>query len=133
MWSSKKGSPVWIQYDFDAAYRLHQMWVWNSNQSIESSVGFGAKDVQGMAVIQPNEWTHIAMTISKTAISVYMYGNKEASRAQTPLTNLILGGASIGGWANPGIQRAMPGRMDDVRIYDRALSDSEILGLANNL
>ena len=34
MWLSKKGqSPIWIQYEFDRIYKLHQMWVWNSNQS----------------------------------------------------------------------------------------------------
>ena len=37
MWLSKKGqSPIWIQYEFDKAYKLYQMWVWNSNQAVES-------------------------------------------------------------------------------------------------
>jgi len=46
MWLSKKGqSPIWIQYEFDAVYKLYQMWVWNSNQEVEPAVGFGAKDV----------------------------------------------------------------------------------------
>ena len=37
--------PNWIQYQFDQAYKLTEMWVWNSNQMIETFVGFGAKDV----------------------------------------------------------------------------------------
>jgi len=36
---------AWIQYEFDKAYILHQMWVWNSNQTVESFLGFGLKDV----------------------------------------------------------------------------------------
>jgi len=44
--SSEDGAqPTWIEYEFDRAYKLHQMWVWNSNDSLESLVGFGFKDV----------------------------------------------------------------------------------------
>jgi len=46
MWLSGIGDPTpSIQYEFDKAYKLHEMWVWNSNQLIESFVGIGAKDV----------------------------------------------------------------------------------------
>jgi hypothetical protein len=37
--------PAWIRYDFDKAYVIQQMHVWNSNQTAESLVGYGAKDV----------------------------------------------------------------------------------------
>jgi hypothetical protein len=61
MWLSKKNvSPVWIQYEFDAAYKLHQMWVWNSNQSVEESVGFGAKDVTIETSLDGTTWTALA-------------------------------------------------------------------------
>ena len=44
--SSKDGAqPTWIEYEFERAYKLHQMWVWNSNDSLEPLVGFGFKDV----------------------------------------------------------------------------------------
>ncbi len=36
--------PTWIQYEFDRVYKLHQMWVWNHNNSIEPMIGFGIKD-----------------------------------------------------------------------------------------
>ncbi|MHC4174577.1 MAG: LamG-like jellyroll fold domain-containing protein [Planctomycetota bacterium] len=35
----------WIELQFDKVYKLHQMWVWNSNQMVESLVGFGLRDV----------------------------------------------------------------------------------------
>ena len=37
--------PATIEYTFDRAYKLHQLWVWNSNQLIEAFLGFGAKEV----------------------------------------------------------------------------------------
>jgi len=47
MWlSSIDGpQPTWIQYEFDKAYKLHEMWVWNSNSDVEIYVGFGVRDV----------------------------------------------------------------------------------------
>ncbi len=36
---------AWIEYEFDKVYNLYQMWVWNSNQTVESLLGFGFKDV----------------------------------------------------------------------------------------
>ncbi|MHC4174063.1 MAG: LamG-like jellyroll fold domain-containing protein [Planctomycetota bacterium] len=46
MWlSGTEPLGAWIEFEFDKVYKLHQMWVWNSNQAIESLVGFGLKDV----------------------------------------------------------------------------------------
>ena len=44
MWISG-GIPATIEFAFDRVYKLHELWIWNSNQLIESFVGFGAKDV----------------------------------------------------------------------------------------
>jgi hypothetical protein len=61
MWLSKKGqSPVWIQYEFDAVYKLYQMWVWNSNQEVEPAVGFGAMDVVIETSLDGANWTSLA-------------------------------------------------------------------------
>ncbi|MHC4683325.1 MAG: discoidin domain-containing protein, partial [Planctomycetota bacterium] len=46
MWlSSAEPLGAWIQYEFDKIHKLHQMWVWNYNQTIESILGFGLRDV----------------------------------------------------------------------------------------
>ena len=37
---------VWIQYDFDKQYRIHQMLVWNYNQNLLTSKGFNEVLVQ---------------------------------------------------------------------------------------
>jgi hypothetical protein len=48
MWLSGSSEPgsAWIEYELDKVYKLHQMWVWNSNQPVESLVGFGCRDVR---------------------------------------------------------------------------------------
>ncbi len=47
MWLSDiAGSqPTWIEFEFDGVYKLHELLVWNSNDSLEPMIGFGFKDV----------------------------------------------------------------------------------------
>jgi hypothetical protein len=47
MWLSGTAGPqpTWIEYEFDKVYKLHEMWVWNSNEGLELVLGFGFKDV----------------------------------------------------------------------------------------
>ncbi|MCH8215387.1 MAG: hypothetical protein IH892_01310, partial [Planctomycetes bacterium] len=56
MWISA-GIPATIEYAFDRAHKLHELWVWNSNQSIEAFVGFGAKDVVIEHSLDGENWT----------------------------------------------------------------------------
>jgi len=62
MWlTSPAGSqPAWIQFQFDKAYKLDEMWVWNSNQGVEPFVGFGAKDVTVEYSTDGSAWTALA-------------------------------------------------------------------------
>ncbi len=59
MWLSSplETLPAWIQYEFDDVYKLSELWVWNSNQSMESFIGFGARDVTVEYSLDGAEWT----------------------------------------------------------------------------
>jgi hypothetical protein len=58
MWMgvAAEGDPVWIQYDFDRIYKLHDMRVWNYNMQYESVVGLGLKDVTIEYAAVADEW-----------------------------------------------------------------------------
>ncbi|MCH7920761.1 MAG: hypothetical protein IIC50_22645 [Planctomycetes bacterium] len=56
MWLSTS-VPATIEYAFDRAYKLHELWIWNSNQLIESFVGFGGKDVVIEHSLDGENWT----------------------------------------------------------------------------
>ena len=61
MWlSGFEASGYWILYEFDQVYKLHEMWVWNSNQATEALLGFGLKDVTVEHSINGTEWTVLA-------------------------------------------------------------------------
>jgi len=58
MWLSAAGDPAtWIQYAFDRTYKLDKMLVWNSNQAVESFVGFGVKEVTIEVSTNGTDWT----------------------------------------------------------------------------
>ena len=60
MWLSGAGDPLpWIQYEFNRVYKLHEMWVWNSNQKIEPIVGLGAREVSVEISTDGENWTQI--------------------------------------------------------------------------
>ncbi len=48
MWLSgdeKEPNRAWIEYELDKVCKLHEMWVWNYNTTMEFVLGFGFKDV----------------------------------------------------------------------------------------
>jgi len=62
MWTSAVGQepPVWIQYEFDTIYKLHQMLVWNSNSELEWFLGLGVKTARVEYSADGLNWTELA-------------------------------------------------------------------------
>ncbi|MHC4677691.1 MAG: LamG-like jellyroll fold domain-containing protein [Planctomycetota bacterium] len=61
MWlSGSEPLGAWIQYEFDRLHKLHEMWVWNSNQIFEGMFGFGLKSVTIEYSTDGTEWTALA-------------------------------------------------------------------------
>lgn len=50
----------WIQYEFAQTQKLHEMWVWNSNQLFESLLGVGAREVTVETSVDGASWTALA-------------------------------------------------------------------------
>jgi F5/8 type C domain/Carbohydrate binding domain len=58
MWQGTPGAdPVYIQFEFDRIYKLHEMLVWNYNAEFEPILGFGLKDVTVEYSVDGTEWT----------------------------------------------------------------------------
>jgi len=61
--SSMTGAqPTWIQYEFDRVYKLHQMWIWNHNTSVEPVFGYGIKDATIEYSVDGANWTTLGAT-----------------------------------------------------------------------
>jgi len=75
MWLSNKAGPqpTWMQYAFDKVYRLDRMWVWNSNQLLESVLGFGARNVTIECSVDGDNWTALGDFVFAQAPAVASY------------------------------------------------------------
>ena len=49
--------PIWIQWEFDGVYKIHEMLVWNYNEQFELILGFGIKDVTFEYSTNGTDWT----------------------------------------------------------------------------
>src|SRR2546430_13959271 len=71
-----------------------------------------------------NTWTHLAGTFDGAMVRLYVNGELVASQAQTAALTATAGTLQIGADSYTGENFA--GRIDEVRIYNRALSAAEI-------
>lgn len=74
-----------------------------------------------------NQWTHIAIVGSSTGLRIYLDGVLNASNSVAYGAPDTTGTLKIG--AEPGFAEFFSGLIDEVQIYSRALSPSEIQGI----
>lgn len=114
------------------------LWVlFYDNADGQNRYSFGVRTSNAVYVTGPsgngdlNSWVHVAGTYDGSRIRIYRNGAEIASAAltgtiPTEATPLFLGAGDNG---NTGIGEYLNAAMDDVRLYDRALSASEIQSL----
>ena len=63
MWlSGSEPLGAWIEFQFDKVCKLHEMWVWNSNQMMEPILGLGCKDVSVEYSVNGIDYTSLGAT-----------------------------------------------------------------------
>ena len=85
---------------------------------------FTSTNAYGLAALPTNTWTHLVGTYDGATLRLYTNGVLVSSRAQTGAIATSAGALSIGGDSTYG--QYWNGLIDEVRIYNRALSVSEI-------
>jgi hypothetical protein len=75
------------------------------------------------------EWVHLAATFDGVMTRLYVNGVEEASGVG-PVSGVAVNGAAMGIGARGDGYRSFQGGIDDARVYDRALTASEIAALA---
>jgi hypothetical protein len=88
----------------------------------------GVDDLIGSIVIEPNEWTHVSVTLSTTEVALYVNGERDVFRMIETPVDVILGEGLIGAWRNDSgdIQDEFTGLIDDVRIYSVGFSSEQV-------
>ena len=112
-----------LMKEYDAIYYLYADGASAGSPLVGVNIG-GYQETYGPSDLPTNTWSHVAGTWDGSTLQVYVNGTLVASRAVSEmLTNttnpLRIGGNSMWG-------EYLAGRIDEVRIYNRALSQSEI-------
>jgi len=101
----------------------------------------GNRDLKGDQIISLNQWTHIAATFNGSELKTYLNGNNDGYKL---LDNEYLylaysdsgyGSPKIGksSWTSENyLENSFHGKIDDIRIYNRALSENEVMELYLN-
>jgi hypothetical protein len=106
------------------AYYLMASDVPNNRPMIGGTWIDGNKNLMAPTALAVNTWTHLAATFDGATVRLYVNGAQVASRAQTVPLVTGTGTLQIGADAYTGENFA--GRIDEVRIYSRALTAAEI-------
>jgi len=97
---------------------------------LEIATGGTQNIVNGLTVIPTNEWTFVAGTYDGSSLNLYVNGSLDNSALHSgniDTNNMPLSIGRSGFDSN-----YFNGTIDEVRIYDRALTEGEILQLYNN-
>ena len=120
-----KEAPPGLPYTF--AYVLYGK-VWSPTGPVRPGMRTfttAGQAVSGGSVLPANTWSHFAGTYDGTTLRVYINGTQVASLAATGALVNSSGLLSIGGNLVSSIEY-FTGRLDEIRLYNRALSVSEI-------
>jgi concanavalin A-like lectin/glucanase superfamily protein len=81
-------------------------------------------ETRAPSAIPTNLWTHLASTYDGATLRLYVNGGRVAARAVSGPITISSGALRIGGNAVRG--EYFSGLIDEVRVYERALSAAEI-------
>jgi hypothetical protein len=121
--TSTSGRPIIAkEWEAEIAYSLflHA----SSRPTALANVGGNDRSVTASTTVVPNTWTHVAATYDGSALRVYVNGVLVGLRPATGSVRLSSDALRIGG--NVASGQYFRGRIDEVRIYNRALSTAEI-------
>lgn len=97
------------------------------DRKLGANGGAYTEDAHGATQIPTEQWTHVTVVITGNTFNFYVNGNFDATDTATALaTNSVP--VSIGARFNgyPSLAYPFVGTIDEVRIYNRALSEEEI-------
>ena len=97
---------------------------WRGRPESNAYIGGSNRTAEGGVALPANVWTHLAGTYDGTTVRLFVNGTQVASAAITGAIATSTGALRIGGNSMWG--EYFQGTIDEVRIYNRALTPAEI-------
>jgi hypothetical protein len=110
-------------------YFLHAGSTSNNRPATGVYISNAERQLFGGSRLSANTWTHLAATYDGTTQRLYVNGVQVSSRAQTGAIQTSTNPLRIGG--NSPYGEFFQGRIDEVHIYNRALTQAEIQAVMN--
>ncbi|MEK6863619.1 MAG: LamG domain-containing protein, partial [Nanoarchaeota archaeon] len=112
-------SSAWAEVTAKYALELY-------SNTLRPKVYMGGTGTTEASAIPLNKWTHIVFTNGPGGYVIYENGASNVNGGALPAPTTSSDSWKIGAWVTSGGSGFFPGRIDDVRIYNRALSASEV-------
>jgi RHS repeat-associated protein len=93
----------------------------------KAKIGTADAPVTGSTAMPLNTWTHVAAVYNGTAVTLYVNGVQAATNNRSGTITPSAGLLRLG-WSATRPAERFVGQMDDVRVYNRALTPGEIQG-----
>jgi hypothetical protein len=107
-----------------------QLYTDSADTILDLGLGDSHTRLTDITTLQLATWYHIALTWDAGNYVVYVNGQQAATGSYTGLTELHAVADIANDGDTTGREEGFAGLLDDVYIYDRALSNAEIAGLA---
>ncbi|MGH7158349.1 MAG: fibronectin type III domain-containing protein [Candidatus Saccharimonadales bacterium] len=99
--------------------------LWGGNEPVfQIGTSGGVQGVLMGSTIPLNQWTHLAVTFSGSQVKFYVNGNLVSTKTLNATISARGNAMFIG--ADQSVGQHFKGTMDDIRIYNKALSQAEI-------
>ncbi len=127
VWEYLKAYPPTETYLVSKDYNFYEFRIFSSGE-LRLYLGDGTSytSYNSGYIVPLNEWHHLAVTVDGTYVKFYVDGSLVSTLSQTN----VLGNTTLPldiGWRSEHQWNTFHGTIDEVRIYNRALSASEIL------
>jgi len=111
---------------------VYSLYVYEDGDIWSTFLNDGVDDysVSGTSSLPINQWTHIVSTYDGIKLQLYKNGILESSSSQSGLVKVSDGALQIGG--NLVRNEYFQGYLDEIKIYNRALSSAEVLADMQN-
>lgn len=121
-WVKLDGASSTAQYVLQQSGTNGRIWLYRDSTGVVGTY-LGGTPLLGTTNIPPDQWVFIAVTYDGTTARVYMNGNLENSAARTVTSEA--GGLLIG--VSKTSSNYWKGWIDDMHVYNRVLSSTDIL------
>jgi len=124
-WDGTEGRSMILGYGSDFASAAYGYRLGDAYLGSVEFVGYGNGDGQILFSLPPNVWTHLVSTYDGVNVKTYVDGALVSTQALSLNTVPSVGFRM--GWGYDGDLTIFSGMIDEVAIYNRVLSDTEIL------